>query len=66
MQALDNIISPITSFEVDTLILMVPISAQTPSIELADDSSAGPSARSPKTRAGKHKDFTTPRPPKKL
>jgi hypothetical protein len=63
---LDNFISPIPSFEGDILISAIPISAQTLSGESTDDSSAGPSAESSKTRANKRKDTTAPPPLKKF
>jgi hypothetical protein len=65
MQALDNFISPIPRFERDIPILAVLISAQTPSSESTDDSSANPGAGSSRTREGKHKATTTPPPSKK-
>jgi hypothetical protein len=49
LQALNSFISHIPGFEGDTPIPVVPILAQTPSVELDDDSSRGPSARSSRT-----------------
>jgi hypothetical protein len=65
MQALDSVASTIPSFNGDNPIPTIPISAQVPSVELADDSSIGPSVGSSKTRAGKLKAMATPPPLKK-
>jgi hypothetical protein len=65
MRVLDNFISPIPDFEGDILILAIPILAWTPSAELANDASVGPSARSLRTQAGKRKAAATLPPPKK-
>jgi hypothetical protein len=65
MRVLDNFISPILDFEGDILILAIPILARTPNAESADDASAGPGARSSRTRAGKRKVAATLPPLKK-
>jgi hypothetical protein len=64
MQALDNFISPIPSFEGDIPIPAIPVSARSPSDDYVSDPSAGASAGASKTRAGKQK-ATTKRTPKK-
>jgi hypothetical protein len=66
LQPLDSFVLPIPSFKGDTPISVILILAQTPSVESADDSSAGPSAGYLRTRAGKRKVAATPPPPKKL
>jgi hypothetical protein len=63
-QALDNFTTPIPGFEGDIPIPAILISARTPSIESAHNSSAGPSAGSSRTRAGKRKAKVTSPPPK--
>jgi hypothetical protein len=46
-------------------VLALKLGVTTPSAESADDSSAGPGARYPRTRAGKRKAAATPPPQKK-
>jgi hypothetical protein len=65
LQALYSFISPALAFEGDIPILVILISARTPSVESTDDSSAGPNTGSSRIRDGKRMVVTTPPPPKK-
>jgi hypothetical protein len=65
MQALDSFISPIPRFEGDIPIPAFPVSARSPSGELASDSSAGASVGALKTRAWKRKTTINLTPQKK-
>jgi hypothetical protein len=58
MQALDNIISPISGFDGDILILAIPVSAQFPGDESVGDPSARASASASKTQVGRWKETT--------
>jgi hypothetical protein len=58
--ALDNIIVPTPGVEGETPIMVVPVSARSPSAEPASASSKGPSAGSSRTWVGKRKVADTP------
>jgi hypothetical protein len=62
MQALDNFLSPIPSFDGDIPIPAVPVLVQPPSDESVDDPSVGASASASKTRGSKRKASANPTP----
>jgi hypothetical protein len=62
MQALDNFISLIPSFNGDIPILAIPVSARPPDDESTSDPSIGASASAQKTQAGKQKASANPTP----
>jgi hypothetical protein len=65
MQALDNFISPVPSFDSDILILAILILAWPPGDEPTSDPSTGASPSSLKTRVGKRKVTANPTTQKK-
>jgi hypothetical protein len=65
MQALDNFIAPIPSFDGDIPILIIPILTQPPDDESISDPSARASASASKTRASKRKATANLTPQKK-
>jgi hypothetical protein len=65
MQTLESFASTISGLKNNDLILVVPLLARAPGSESTDDSLAGPSVRSSRTRAGKQKAVATLPPLKK-